>query len=375
HTFLSPGPRGITPAFGYGAPHSSARGTSTLPINALLSAHYGYIRPIGPHNTSPKPKDKSGWLVIFVSRSGKDGPLLPVGWYEDATFEDGYRERPEYAHDSAFPRHRNRFPYTYVLVADAVKVHGIPAKSRMLYPEVPAQPSFLPSYLYARDTDPRHKAREDYAALAERITALNPEALADAAGTSWSASEVEATVADYFDMLRAEMEGTPYNKTAHRNALLTLLSNRSHQAAEFKHRNISAALRDMGLTYISGYTPHGNNQGLLVEIVKKHLIANPELCKEIVELDVNPVDAPPDGGQFGLADIEVPPPQPAERCAKPTSISKEIEPATIGFAWQRRRASPPRSEDDCVCSKELAARLISTLLGTGERDEGVASRL
>ena len=40
HTCLSPGPRGITPAFGYGAPHPSARGTSTLPINALLSAQY-----------------------------------------------------------------------------------------------------------------------------------------------------------------------------------------------------------------------------------------------------------------------------------------------------------------------------------------------
>ena len=39
HTFLFPGPRGITPAFGYGAPHPSARGTSTLLINALLSAH------------------------------------------------------------------------------------------------------------------------------------------------------------------------------------------------------------------------------------------------------------------------------------------------------------------------------------------------
>jgi hypothetical protein len=34
------GPRGITPAFGYSAPHPSARGTSTLPINALLSAQY-----------------------------------------------------------------------------------------------------------------------------------------------------------------------------------------------------------------------------------------------------------------------------------------------------------------------------------------------
>jgi hypothetical protein len=38
------GPRGITPAFGYGAPHSSARGTSTLLNNALLSAHYTAVR-------------------------------------------------------------------------------------------------------------------------------------------------------------------------------------------------------------------------------------------------------------------------------------------------------------------------------------------
>src|SRR6516164_7834662 len=40
HTFHLSGPRGITPAFGYGAPHSSARGTLTLLNNALLSAHF-----------------------------------------------------------------------------------------------------------------------------------------------------------------------------------------------------------------------------------------------------------------------------------------------------------------------------------------------
>jgi hypothetical protein len=42
-TFLS-GQRGITPAFGYGAPHPSARGTSTLLNNVLLSTHYGPLR-------------------------------------------------------------------------------------------------------------------------------------------------------------------------------------------------------------------------------------------------------------------------------------------------------------------------------------------
>src|SRR5271165_2772696 len=35
------GQRGITPAFGYGAPHPSARGTLTLLNNVLLSTHYG----------------------------------------------------------------------------------------------------------------------------------------------------------------------------------------------------------------------------------------------------------------------------------------------------------------------------------------------
>jgi hypothetical protein len=44
HTFHLSGPRGITPAFGYGAPHSSARGTLTLLSNALLSAHYAAVR-------------------------------------------------------------------------------------------------------------------------------------------------------------------------------------------------------------------------------------------------------------------------------------------------------------------------------------------
>src|SRR5262249_31600878 len=45
------GPRGITPAFGYGAPHSGARGTLTLLSNVLLSTHVrqadfsDFIRP------------------------------------------------------------------------------------------------------------------------------------------------------------------------------------------------------------------------------------------------------------------------------------------------------------------------------------------
>ena len=52
-----------------------------------------------------------------------------------------------------------------------------------------------------------------------------------------------------------------------------------------------------------------------------------------------------------------------------TWISEEIEPVAIEFAWQRRRTSPAISENDCVCAKELAARLIAMLLSGCERDE------
>ncbi len=45
----SPGQRGITPAFGYSAPHPSAEGTSTPMIHALPSAHYEPLRhPMAP---------------------------------------------------------------------------------------------------------------------------------------------------------------------------------------------------------------------------------------------------------------------------------------------------------------------------------------
>src|ERR1035437_8345539 len=73
HTFLSPGPRGITPAFGYGAPHPSARGTSTLPINALLSAHY---EPLGlPPGSARFPP--SGFMRTVFARLGcQVGSLL-----------------------------------------------------------------------------------------------------------------------------------------------------------------------------------------------------------------------------------------------------------------------------------------------------------
>ena len=58
-----------------------------------------------------------------------------------------------------------------------------------------------------------------------------------------------------------------------------------------------------------------------------------------------------------------------------TWISEELVPVTFEFEWQRRATSQAWNEDDYVCPKELADRLISTLLAVGEPDLADADRL
>lgn len=95
--------------------------------------------------------------------------------------------------------------------------------------------------------------------------------------TPWSETEVALTVADYFSMLADELCNESYNKTAHRNALLPLLNNRSASALEWKHQNISAVLIELKRPYIAGYKPRYNYQRLLAEAVENHLRQIPDL--------------------------------------------------------------------------------------------------
>ena len=50
-------------------------------------------------------------------------------------------------------------------------------------------------------------------------------------------------------------------------------------------------------------------------------------------------------------------------------IPEEMETVTIEFARQRRQRSPSISEDDCLCSKELATHLIAMVISGCERGE------
>lgn len=90
-------------------------------------------------------------------------------------------------------------------------------------------------------------------------------------GEVWSREEDEATVADYFNMLAAELAGQQYSKAEHRRRLQVVLNNRSEGAIEQKHMNISAVLREMNFPWIAGYKPLPNYQALLLNVVEERL--------------------------------------------------------------------------------------------------------
>jgi hypothetical protein len=83
-------------------------------------------------------------------------------------------------------------------------------------------------------------------------------------------------VADYFDMLNKEMAGERYVK-AQRNAALRDLTGRSKGSIEFKHQNISAVLRKLGMPWIIGYKPMANFQKALIDGIERYLDARREV--------------------------------------------------------------------------------------------------
>lgn len=91
-----------------------------------------------------------------------------------------------------------------------------------------------------------------------------------AAGENWTSEECDAIVADYFAMLREEQAGRPYNKAAHRKALMQQVD-RSNGSIEMKHCNITAALEELGMTGIWGYKPRPNFQAALVDAIERYL--------------------------------------------------------------------------------------------------------
>jgi hypothetical protein len=127
-------------------------------------------------------------------------------------------------------------------------------------------------------------------------------------GTDWSEDEVRALVQDYFVMLSKEVGGEPYNKTAHRKALMGKLPERSKGSFELKYRNVSGVLFDLGFPFIDGYKPARNyEREMLPAIVLAHLGTEPDLVNAIASAASAVPTQPPD---YASARVEPPEPFP-----------------------------------------------------------------
>jgi hypothetical protein len=72
-------------------------------------------------------------------------------------------------------------------------------------------------------------------------------------------NELDAIVADYFDMLTAELSDQSYVKSQCCQALMARIG-LTHRSVEFKHQNISAVLDELGMPWMPGYKPKRNYQ-------------------------------------------------------------------------------------------------------------------
>jgi len=117
----------------------------------------------------------------------------------------------------------------------------------------------------------------------------------------WSDAENDLIVADYFAMLTADLAEHPYVKKEHNRALRNRVR-RSPGSIEYKHRNISAVLKGLGESWISGYRPAFNFQMSLAHAVVRwldrnpHYLTHPALTERAVgvrEGAVLPIGPPP----------------------------------------------------------------------------------
>ena len=177
----------------------------------------------------------------------------------------------------------------------------------------------------------------------------------DIKGSNWSDDEVDLIVADYFEMLRSELAGTPYVK-AHRNRALQTLTGPSHTSIEKKHQNISAVLVRLGLPWIIGYKPLANFQNALIDGIGRYLGRSPEPLSQSFP---SPAQAVADPRTLWIGPPPVPSVEdkirtpalsrlvskydPAERDARNRALGKEGE--RLVFEYERHRLTAAGRED------------------------------
>src|SRR6185312_16917972 len=106
-------------------------------------------------------------------------------------------------------------------------------------------------------------------------------------GTDWQDDELDAIVADYFEMLAADIARQRYVKARH-NAVLMAKIGRTHRSVEFKHQNISAVLDELGMPWIPGYKPKRNYQNAIFDAIDRYLTTNPDSFQPVHAVPTTP---------------------------------------------------------------------------------------
>lgn len=190
--------------------------------------------------------------------------------------------------------------------------------------------------------------------------------------SNWSESEVEAAVADYFDMLRSELNGQKYNKTAHRRALMEQLNNRSDGSVELKHQNISAVLIEMGIPYIDGYKPRSNYQRALLPAAVSEFLKNHAEFHTLFKADSEAVPTVPTVSDF-LAAMEAPPSEVGHRPDAVSEAPAVYNPAGVNYLEREaQNQSLGDAGEEFVLNFEQARLIYAGKNSLAERIEQVS---
>jgi len=168
----------------------------------------------------------------------------------------------------------------------------------------------------------------------------------------WTDAENDLIVADYFAMLAKEIAGRPYSKTAHRQALRPLLNGRSEGSVEFKHQNISAALKGLGGCWIEGYKPAFNFQMTLVDAVARWLTVNPDWFDRLPE-------ARPADGMHEATPIQIVPPPTLSNRPPPPELDQMLHIARkfdVAGRDERNRALGRAGEERVLAHERSSLR-------------------
>ena len=139
--------------------------------------------------------------------------------------------------------------------------------------------SSYPSLNFADRPWPGKDCREE-----QGKRSVDAEAAAPGAnGTGWTAEQVAIVVANYFLMLDRERAGDKINKADLYRKLAPEVR-RSEKSIEWKLRNVSAVLEEIGIAWIPGLLPAHNYQDSLVEAVEAQLGQHPKVLIDPVSV-------------------------------------------------------------------------------------------